>query len=130
MLKLLVFLLATALAQPAQAQTLESTVRARLDSLRAASSFYAKQLGTGREVAIRADQPMNTASVIKLARLRGWPAMRALRTVRVREGARSGGRGGFGHQVLRTAGEHAHPASAVRSVEFPAIRLPAAGRAV
>src|SRR5574341_2271137 len=67
MLKLLVFLLATALAQPAQAQTLESTVRARLDSLRAASSFYARQLGTGREVAIRADQPMNTASVIKLA---------------------------------------------------------------
>jgi beta-lactamase class A len=45
---------------------LESTVRARLDSLPAQSSFYAKQLSTGREVAIRADVPMNTASVIKI----------------------------------------------------------------
>jgi len=45
---------------------LESTIRARLDSLQAQSSFYAKQLGTGREVAIRADVPMNTASVIKI----------------------------------------------------------------
>lgn len=49
-------------AQP----TLESTLRARLDSLPAQSSFYAKQLSTGREVAIRADVPMNTASVIKI----------------------------------------------------------------
>lgn len=46
--------------------TLESTVRARLDSLPAQSSFYAKDLTTGREIAIRADVPMNTASVIKL----------------------------------------------------------------
>jgi len=47
--------------------TLEETVRARLDSLQAQSSFYAKQLGVaGREVAIRADVPMNTASVIKI----------------------------------------------------------------
>ena len=42
------------------------TIRARLDSLPAQSSFYAKDLGTGREVAIRADVPMNTASVIKI----------------------------------------------------------------
>src|SRR5581483_441028 len=48
------------------AATLESTIRARLDSLDAKSSFYAKQLSTGREVAIRADEPMNTASVIKI----------------------------------------------------------------
>jgi beta-lactamase class A len=46
--------------------TLEETIRARLDSLQAQSSFYAKQLGTGREVAVRADIPMNTASVIKI----------------------------------------------------------------
>lgn len=49
------------------AASLESTIRRRLDSLDARSSFYAKQLSTGREVAIRADEPMNTASVIKLA---------------------------------------------------------------
>ena len=47
--------------------TLQETIRARLDSLQAQSSFYAKQPGTeGREVAIRADVPMNTASVIKI----------------------------------------------------------------
>jgi beta-lactamase class A len=46
--------------------TLEETIRARLDSLPAQSSFYAKQLGTAREVAVRADVPMNTASVIKI----------------------------------------------------------------
>ena len=46
--------------------TLQAKVRARLDSLRAASSMYAKQLGTGREVAVRADIPMNTVSVIKI----------------------------------------------------------------
>ena len=50
----------------AQASSLEATIRARLDSLPAQSSFYAKQLSTGREVAIRADVPMNTASVIKI----------------------------------------------------------------
>jgi beta-lactamase class A len=46
--------------------SLEATVRARLDSLNAHGTFYAKQLGTGREIAIRADEPMNTASVIKI----------------------------------------------------------------
>ena len=46
--------------------TLEETIRARLDSLQAQSSFYAKQLSTGVEVAVRADIPMNTASVIKI----------------------------------------------------------------
>jgi beta-lactamase class A len=46
--------------------SLETTVRARLDSLPAQSSFFAKQLSTGRTIAIRADQPMNTASVIKI----------------------------------------------------------------
>ena len=45
---------------------LETTIRSRLDSLQAQSSFYAKQLSTGRELAVRADVPMNTASVIKI----------------------------------------------------------------
>jgi beta-lactamase class A len=45
---------------------LAATIQARLDSLPAHSTFYAKQLSTGREVAIRADDPMNTASVIKI----------------------------------------------------------------
>ncbi|MGE5101254.1 MAG: serine hydrolase, partial [Deltaproteobacteria bacterium] len=46
--------------------SLAATIQARLDSLPAHSTFYAKQLSTGREVAIRADDPMNTASVIKI----------------------------------------------------------------
>ena len=53
-------------ASAANPERLESTVRARLDSLRAQSSFYAKHLTSGREVAVRADVPMNTASVIKI----------------------------------------------------------------
>ena len=53
-------------ASRATPPTLEETIRARLDSLQAQSSFYAKQTNTGAEVAIRADVPMNTASVIKI----------------------------------------------------------------
>jgi beta-lactamase class A len=45
---------------------LKATITARLDSLPARTSFYARDLTTGREIAIRADEPMNTASVIKL----------------------------------------------------------------
>ena len=45
---------------------LRATIRARLDSLNARSSFYAKQLSTGRDIDVRADEPMNTASVIKI----------------------------------------------------------------
>ena len=56
---------ATSARTPADA-TLESSIRARLDSLQAQSSFYAKHLTSGREVAVRADVPMNTASVIKI----------------------------------------------------------------
>jgi beta-lactamase class A len=59
-------LLAPAAAPSQSPSSLEATIRARLDSLPAQSSFYAKQLGSGREVAIRADVPMNTASVIKI----------------------------------------------------------------
>ena len=50
----------------ARLSPLEGTILGRLDSLPAQSSFYAKDLRTGREVAIRADVPMNTASVIKI----------------------------------------------------------------
>jgi beta-lactamase class A len=50
----------------APSANLEATIRARLDSLDAHGTFYAKQLPTGREVAVRADEPMNTASVIKI----------------------------------------------------------------
>jgi beta-lactamase class A len=50
----------------AQSSTLEATVRGRLDSLSAHSTFYARQLSTGAEVAVRADESMNTASVIKI----------------------------------------------------------------
>src|SRR4051794_9161937 len=54
------------MAAGAQSSSLATTIQARLDSLPAQSSFYAKQLSTGKEVAIRADVPMNTASVIKI----------------------------------------------------------------
>jgi beta-lactamase class A len=50
---------------PAQLD-LAGRVAARLDSLPIISSVYAKDLKTGREIAIRADVPMNTASVIKM----------------------------------------------------------------
>lgn len=43
-----------------------NTIRSILDSLPAQTAFHAKHLASGREIAIRADAPMNTASVIKL----------------------------------------------------------------
>src|SRR5574341_600709 len=48
------------------APTLEQTVRARLDAVQAQTSLYARHLSTGREIAIRADEPKNTLSVIKI----------------------------------------------------------------
>src|SRR5258705_8152967 len=53
-------------APAASPSDLTTTIRARLDSLQAQTSFYAKQLSSGREIAVRADEPMNTASVIKI----------------------------------------------------------------
>ncbi len=50
----------------AEVPTLADRVAARLDELDAISSVYAKHLPTGREIAIRADRPMNTLSVIKI----------------------------------------------------------------
>ena len=57
---------AVAGADPVTA-ALDKTVRARLDGLQATSSLYAKDLATGREIAVRADEPVNTVSVIKVA---------------------------------------------------------------
>lgn len=48
------------------ASTLTDRVTARLDELDAITSLYAKHLPSGREIAIRADRPMNTLSVIKI----------------------------------------------------------------
>jgi len=59
-------LLTTACApQPAE-QPLEREFQAMLDSLDARSAMYAKHLPSGREIAIRADEAMNTLSVIKI----------------------------------------------------------------
>ncbi len=52
-------------ADPADA-ALEKTVRGRLDALEARSTLYAKHLASGREIAVRADEPVNTVSVIKI----------------------------------------------------------------
>jgi beta-lactamase class A len=43
-----------------------AAIRGILDSLPAQTALYAKHLPTGREIAIRADVAMNTASVIKI----------------------------------------------------------------
>ncbi len=45
---------------------LEARVAARLDALEAVSTLYARHLPSGRDIAIRADRPMNTLSVIKI----------------------------------------------------------------
>lgn len=48
------------------AADLAARVEARLATLDATSSLYARHVPTGREIAIRADLPMNTLSVIKI----------------------------------------------------------------
>ena len=45
---------------------LEDVVRARLRALRAEGAVYARDLATGRELAVRADVPVNTLSIIKV----------------------------------------------------------------
>lgn len=50
-------------------QELEARIREQLDALDARTALYAKHLPSGREVAIRADEPMNTLSVIKITAL-------------------------------------------------------------
>ncbi len=46
--------------------SLEAEIARALDGLSAKSSLHARHLPTGREIAIRADEPMNTLSVIKV----------------------------------------------------------------
>jgi beta-lactamase class A len=52
---------------PSTTTDLQADLAGHLDSLQARTALYARDLTTGREIAIRADEPMNTASVIKLA---------------------------------------------------------------
>lgn len=66
-------LVCAVLAAPLAAQApdaatarLQAAVQARLDSLDARTSLFARHLPSGREVAVRADQPMNALSVIKI----------------------------------------------------------------
>jgi beta-lactamase class A len=51
---------------PVAAQDLDAYVAAQLNALQARSSIYAKHLPSGRTIALRADVPMNTLSVIKI----------------------------------------------------------------
>jgi beta-lactamase class A len=57
------------LATPATAgaQNLQTELAGMLDGLKAKSSLFAKHLPSGKTVEVRADQPMNTLSVIKIA---------------------------------------------------------------
>ncbi len=52
--------------ETAEPLSLEAEIQGSLDALSARSSLHAKHLPTGREIAIRADEPMNALSVIKL----------------------------------------------------------------
>jgi beta-lactamase class A len=63
-----VLLLAVPAAARAQARdtALEARIGARLEALDARSSLYARHLPSGREVAVRADEPMNALSIIKI----------------------------------------------------------------
>jgi beta-lactamase class A len=47
-------------------EPVEKNIRSMLNSLDARTALYAKHLPTGREIAIRADEPVNTLSVIKV----------------------------------------------------------------
>lgn len=53
-------------ATSTDASGLAARVTARLDALPARTSLYARHLPSGREIAIRADEPMNALSVIKI----------------------------------------------------------------
>ena len=55
-----------AAAEPSTPSPLEELIRSRLSTLRARASVHAIHVPTGREIAINADDPMNTASVIKV----------------------------------------------------------------
>ncbi|MBK6485707.1 MAG: serine hydrolase [Gemmatimonadetes bacterium] len=63
---LLAAILVVASASPAAAQSLDAYVTGQLGQLSAKTSIYAKHLPSGRTIAVRADVPMNTLSVIKI----------------------------------------------------------------
>ena len=48
------------------APPVDEAIQLMLDSLDAHTTFYAKHLPTGREIAIRADTPVNALSTIKI----------------------------------------------------------------
>lgn len=48
------------------APPLERTIRRELEALEAHTTLYAKHLPSGREIALRADEPVNTLSIIKI----------------------------------------------------------------
>lgn len=52
--------------ETAEPVSFETEIARALDTLSARSSLHAKHLPSGREIAIRADEPMNTLSVIKI----------------------------------------------------------------
>jgi beta-lactamase class A len=52
---------------PAAPQTLDYRIQAALDAFQGKAWIYAKNLDTGKEYALRADEPTRTASTIKLA---------------------------------------------------------------
>ena len=56
----------SAQAAAGDASGLAARVTARLDALPARTSLFARHLPSGREIAIRADEPMNALSVIKI----------------------------------------------------------------
>ncbi len=49
-----------------ESQTLEGFIHDQLNTMQAKTSIFARHPATGREIAIRADVPMNTLSVIKI----------------------------------------------------------------
>lgn len=62
----LVFALTLTGVASAQQDSLQARLAAKLDALPAQTSLYARHLPSGREVAVRADDSMNTLSVIKI----------------------------------------------------------------
>ena len=66
MLRTCLLLGALLLPAPVAAQSLESDIAKMLDGLKARSSIYAHHLPSGKTIAVRPDQPMNTLSVIKI----------------------------------------------------------------
>src|SRR5579875_313280 len=84
-LRFLPVLLGAALAAPALPAQNDAALASRLQTMLAGFkgqvSFYARDLATGREVAINADEPVPTASVIKLGVL--YEALEQVREGRV-----------------------------------------------